>query len=126
VDSRTRTYNRDVVTGRATPLEAFSVAEPLARTAVNLDDMDATAHAVFSHILLFMQGDYDAATAEARRGLEFSPSLGFVHSTMEHVLTYSGDAKAGLELIREGLRLDPRTPMISHHWHLGQACYFFA
>jgi adenylate cyclase len=118
------TYNRDVVMGRATPLEAFGVAGPLARTAVNLDDMDATAHAVLSHILLYMRGDYDEAAAEARRALELSPGLGFVHSTMGHVLTYSGDAKAGLEFIREGLRLDPRTPMMSHHFHLGHALYF--
>jgi len=118
------TYNRDVAMGRMTPFEAFGVAEPLARTAVNLDDLDATAHAVLAVILLFMRGDYDAATTEARRALELNPGLGIAHGAMGLVLTYSGDAKAGREFIREGLRLDPRTPMLTHHFNLAYACYF--
>ena len=38
------TFNRDVVSLRKTPQDAVIVAEPLARKAVDLDDMDAYAH----------------------------------------------------------------------------------
>ena len=118
------TYCRDVVSHRKSPAEAFAEAEPLARAAVNLDGLDAIAHAILSMTLLYMRGAYDEAAAAARRSLELSPNLGLAHSTMGQVLLYSGDARAGLGPILAGQRLDPRNPLINHYVHAGHARYF--
>jgi adenylate cyclase len=118
------TFNRDVVALRKTPREAVIVAEPLARKAVDLDELDAYAHVALGRILLYERGDYGDAFAEARRALELNPNLGLAHSTMGMVMTFSGQPQEGLAHARRGFELDPRNPSILPAFHVMIACYF--
>jgi hypothetical protein len=53
--------------------EAWPKAEAAVRRALALDDNLATAHAVFSRILLLRDWNWPAAAAESLRAIELDP-----------------------------------------------------
>lgn len=66
-------YLRQALFDRPVRAEAWPKAEAAVRRALALDDNLATAHAVFSRILLLRDWNWPAAAAESLRAIELDP-----------------------------------------------------
>jgi len=101
--------------------EAHSLAEALARRAVELDPADAEARSTLSEAMLWSRGDYDGALTEAERARAMSPNLAFAYATLAAALIFSGNPPDGLAALQTSLRLDPQTPNLASRMNL-MAC----
>jgi adenylate cyclase len=103
------------------PAEAHSLAEALARRAVELDPADAQARSTLAEAMLWSRGDYEGALTEAERARAMSPNLAFAHATLAAALIFSGNPQDGLTALQTSLRLDPQTPNLASRLNL-MAC----
>jgi TolB-like protein/Tfp pilus assembly protein PilF len=88
------------------PQEAFALAEPLIKKALELDDQSGEAYASLGMIYGYI-GDRDAAETAFRRALELSPNYVGAHHGYSMFLRELGYYDVGLEQINEAIRLDP-------------------
>jgi adenylate cyclase len=80
-----------------------------ANRAISLDPLDPEGHVCMGWAL-FLRGDCEGASTEARQALAISPSFSGAHHLLGAVLLFSSSPRAGLEAFRESLRLDPHNP----------------
>jgi len=101
------------------PGETIGLAETLARKAVELDDLNAAAHALLGDVAVHL-GNYDKALEELKRAVNLNSSDVESYSGLLSVLLYAGDivgAIAAGELITQ---FQPDIP-VHTGFHLGTA-----
>ena len=89
--------------------EALAEALPIIHKAIAVDPKHAGGHIVHA-VALFMQGQCEAAEAEARRALSIDPNNAGAYLFLGSPLCFSGRPREAIEAIRTGLRRDPYAP----------------
>jgi adenylate cyclase len=115
------TYYYDAAFGSGAPEEPIGKAAAYAQMALDLDDSLPQLHFALSDIYR-MQGRHDDAIAAARRAIALDPNYADGYGVLGLSLIYAGEPEAGLEAIREAMRLNPRHPFF-YVQNLGHA-YF--
>jgi adenylate cyclase len=103
------TYYYDVVFGLSSRDESIRQAIYYAKTANELDGSLPQLQFALSDIYR-MQGKHDDAIAAARRAVALDPNYADGYGVLSLSLIYAGEPDAGLEAIREAMRLNPRHP----------------
>jgi adenylate cyclase len=88
---------------------AFRKARAHAERALQLDDRDATVHAVAASVYLLL-GEYALTEAHIERAIALNPNDVEVLYRMGMTAVYHGDPQAGLTWLRKAMRLDPFYP----------------
>jgi tetratricopeptide (TPR) repeat protein len=91
--------------GFTTDPEADVEAARVARAAIERDEQDGLARAIFGHVQSFLFRDYDAALAHFEGAVEVSPNCAEAWSMSSITLGYLGDSQAAVERAAHGLRL---------------------
>lgn len=106
-----------------TPSREGSLAKARAYAAKALELNNKLPVAYFVTGLVFReQRRYREALAQARKAIELDPSYANAHILLATLLYYTGQAQAGLELVKKAMKLNPHHPY-NYPFHLGQA-YF--
>jgi tetratricopeptide (TPR) repeat protein len=93
------------------PERTLDLAIKQARHAVDLDPLDAEAHAELAFALM-TAGDGDAAIEEARRGMELNPSHPMAQVHYAYVWHMTGKPpEESIERVQRAMRLSPRDPI---------------
>jgi tetratricopeptide (TPR) repeat protein len=100
--SQSTSYGADNANAHALSLEA-------ARRAVEVDPMDAGAHAVLG-TLLAIHGDVEQGKAELDTALRLNPGSADILAIYAGWASTFGDAQRGAELADEAIRLNPDYP----------------
>ncbi len=96
------------------PLDAYPKVRAAALKAIELDESDAEAHAYNSEGKRVLDWDVLGAEAELRRALQLDPNCGIAHLFLALNLAVRGKrAECKVEL-REALRTDPLSPIVSN------------
>lgn len=103
-------YLRQALFDRAQRAEAWPRAEAAVRRALALDDNLATAHAVFSRILLLRDWNWPAAAAESLRAIELDPDAPDARSAYALYLRSAGRAAEAIIERDRAQRADPLNP----------------
>ena len=85
--------------------EALSAA----RTAVELDGEDASAHCTLGRVH-YARREHDQAISELQLALELNPSLAWAHYGIGAALVFSGRAREALPSLDAAIKLSPRDP----------------
>lgn len=101
--------------------EAFPKAVAAARRALELDDLQAEAHASLGHIY-YHQKNWDAGEAEFRRALELNPSYAIAHHWYGNLLLHDGRPDEAVAALERAHELDPLSPKIREV--LGRTLYY--
>ena len=88
------------------PERSLQTGLEIAERAVQLNDEAAQGHCVLA-IVLFHLRELDRALAEARRCIALAPNSSEGYQAIARILTYNGDAAAGIDMIDTCMRLDP-------------------
>ena len=103
--------------------DAYEAAR-VAAAAIERDNNDALALAIFGHVQSFMLKDYDSAIVHFDRAIEASPSCAMAWTMSSATYGYLGDGAAAVARAERGLRLSPLDAHV--FWHqaiLAQAHY---
>lgn len=103
-------YLRQALFDRAQRTEAWPRAEASVRRALALDDTLATAHAVFSRILLLRDWNWPAAAAESLRAIELGPDDPDARSAYALYLRSAGRPAEAIVEREHAQRADPLNP----------------
>jgi eukaryotic-like serine/threonine-protein kinase len=95
------------------PREAFGRAAGLARTALELDDALAEAHASEAMALLFGEWAWDRAARHLERALALNPGAALVHMLEGHRLSIVGRMDEAVAAMRQAQSLDPLSPIVT-------------
>jgi TolB-like protein/Flp pilus assembly protein TadD len=111
--------------GHAPIREVYPAAKHLALQAVALDDSLARAHLVLAWMNLLLDWDVNAATREARRAIELSPSDTDAHSFHSTLLCFVGRESEAMREVQDVLKLNPAGLLPNQYaaWmllHIGQ------
>lgn len=101
---------------------ALAEADRLTRRAIELDERNASAHALRAEALRF-QGDRAAAEREIDRALELNPNNATSHALQGANRVMAGHYEEAIDAIELAIRLNPHPPT---YWlvDLGLAYYF--
>ncbi len=102
--------------------EALDKAYELAQRAIALDSSSASAYDFLGRIYL-RRRQHDTAIATQKKALSLNPNRADSYSSLANTLTFAGDAKEAVELVKKAMRLDPFYPPIIDMF-LGRALYF--
>jgi adenylate cyclase len=102
--------------------EALDKAYELAQRAIALDSSSASAYDFLGRIYL-RRRQHDTAIATQKKALSLNPNRADSYSSLANTLTFAGDAKEAVELVKKAMRLDPFYPPIID-MYLGRALYF--
>lgn len=91
------------------------VALQAARTAVNLDSEDATAHVALG-IVHYVGRDHEAALPEFERAIELNPSFAYAHYYKGNILLQTGQAAEGLPFLHNAIRLSPNDDLAGPYY----------
>jgi len=106
------------------PQEAIRTVISEVTLALSLDENDSDVHRVLAAVNLSMHRDFDKALYHQERALALNPNDDLIVVQQGEVLTWIGEADAGIEWIQKAMRLNPYHP--ERFWgHLGRA-YFVA
>jgi len=96
------------------PLEAYPAARTAAAKAIELDDKEAEAHVYLGDSQRVLNWDIAGCDAELKRALQLDPNCGIAHVFMALSIASQGGAEAAaLMHIREAVKVDPLSPIIS-------------
>ena len=101
------------------PLESFSQAEIFVEKALGLNESLDLAHGLFGWINLFKRR-HDKAIEAGQRAIELNSNGAEVRALLSFTLTYTGDGKKAIRLIKRAFRLNPIPPVFFYAW-LGMA-----
>lgn len=93
--------------------ESFPRAEAAARTALEIDDRIAEAHATLGVVKYQYEWDWPAAEKEFIRALELNPNYATARQWYGEFLARQGRFDAAMAEIRRAQELDPLSPIIS-------------
>ncbi len=82
-------------------------AARVARAAIERDEHDALARAIYGHVQSFLFRDYNAALSHFERALDDGPNCAEAWSMSSVTYGYLGDGRAAVERAAHGLRLSP-------------------
>ncbi len=102
--------------------EALDKAQEMAQRAIALDSSSASAYDFLGRIYL-RRRQHDTAIATQKKALSLNPNRADSYSSLANTLTFAGDAKEAVELVKKAMRLDPFYPPIID-MYLGRALYF--
>jgi len=102
--------------------EALDKAFEMAQRAIALDSSSASAYDFLGRIHL-RRHQHDTAIATQKKALSLNPNRADSYSSLANTLTFAGDAKEAVELVKKAMRLDPFYPPIID-MYLGRALYF--
>ena len=106
------------------PLEAYPAARTAAAKAIELDDKEAEAHVYLGDSQRVLNWDIAGCDAELKRALQLDPNCGIAHVFTALSLASQGGAEAGaLMHIREAVKVDPLSPIISTWAGFIDICY---
>jgi len=91
------------------PLISFGKATEAARKAVTLDDQNANAHLLMSHIFL-MRKEHEKAVSEAKRAIALNPNSAEGYSSLGYALAMSDRPVEAIGFIKKAIRLNPLPP----------------
>jgi len=96
------------------PLEAYPAVRTAATKAIELDDKEAEAHVYLGDSQRVLNWDVAGCDAELKRALQLDPNCGVAHVfTALSIASQGGAEAAALIHIREAVKVDPLSPMIS-------------
>lgn len=91
--------------------DALHEALDLARHSVELDGRDAYARYSLGRTLMFMRRHFEAKP-ELEMALEVNPNFAVASFALGNTLSTSGQAREGIPLLQDAMRLSPRDPQI--------------
>jgi len=86
--------------------EAWEMAEPLLRSALDISDELGEAYALLGGYQLTQQ-DYESAEVSLQRALEINPSNDFALGRFSQLYMRTGRPVEGIQLAERGVRVDP-------------------
>ena len=96
------------------PLEAYPAVRTAAAKAIELDDKEAEAHVYLGDSQRVLNWDIAGCDAELKRALQLDPNCGIAHVfTALSIASQGGAEAAALMHIRESVKVDPLSPIIS-------------
>jgi adenylate cyclase len=99
-------------------------ASRLALAAIQRDESDALAWAVYGHTQSFLAKEYDGAIASIDRSIASCPNLALAWTVKGATLCFTGEGPSALHCARRGLRLSPTDSHVFFAEHiLSQAHY---
>jgi adenylate cyclase len=101
------------------PLISFAQASKNIKKALALDNENWFAHNVLSYLYL-LRNEYDKAIGAAQDAIAINPNAADAYVLLGWVLTCSGKAEEGINLIKKGMLLNPFPPLHYQLW-LGHA-----
>src|SRR5579883_723453 len=103
--------------------DALEAARTAAK-AIDLDENDALALAIYGHVHSYLKKDYDTAVELQDRAVDVGPSCAMVWTLSSVTRGYLGQGQAAVIRAERGLQLSPRGPHVVYHEHiLSQAHY---
>jgi len=103
------------------PDKALTNAYVLGRKALDLDESNASAHALLTNVYAF-QNQYELAIRAAERAIELNPNDSYSYAELGFVLLWSGRVDEAISALEMSLRLDTNSPWNARS-HLGMAYY---
>jgi TolB-like protein/DNA-binding response OmpR family regulator len=101
------THVNDYINGWAEdPERSLPASLEIAERAIEIDDEESQAHFAAAIARLFLR-DHDRALAEAQRCVALAPNFAEGHLAIAHILFYSDNASAAINMIDAYMRLDP-------------------
>jgi len=97
------------------PLRSFEQAEIFVEKALALDDSLDLAHSLLGFIYLYKR-QYKDAKKEGKRAIELNPNGADSHVFHAFTLTYIGETKKAIRLIKRAFRLNPIPPIYYYYW----------
>lgn len=95
-----------------------------AAIAIELDENDALALAIYGHVHSYLKKDYDTAVELQDRAVEVGPSCAMAWTLSSVTRGYLGQGQTAVIRAERGLQLSPRGPHAVYHEHiLSQAHY---
>jgi len=95
-----------------------------AATAIDLDENDALALAIYGHVHSYLKKDYDTAVELQDRAIDVGPSCAMAWTLSSVTRGYLGQGQTAVIRAERGLQLSPRGPHVVYHQHiLSQAHY---
>jgi class 3 adenylate cyclase/TolB-like protein/Flp pilus assembly protein TadD len=82
-------------------------AARLATAAIELDENDALAWALYGHTRSFLSKDFDTAIASFDRAIAVCPNLALAWTVKGATLSFLGEGPSALHCARKGLQLSP-------------------
>lgn len=104
--------------------EMVREAGAAARTAINLDANDETAHVAMG-FSCWLAGRHDDAIRAYERALELSPNFATASAFLGQVLAFVGEPERAVELLHRAVRLSPKDLNIGF-WHHFEAMAEFS
>jgi adenylate cyclase len=101
------------------PREALERAMALAEKAVQLDDLEESAHRVRGFLAL-LNKDYEKAIAGGRRAVELAPNSVWAHTILGYFLYSAGRTEEAIPILEKAVSLSP-IPVPRSLSHLGIA-----
>ena len=99
-------------------------AAALAATAIELDQYDANALAIYGHARSFLMKDYGVGATYLDRAITAGPSSALAWTLSSCTSAYLGDAASAVEKAQHAVRLTPLDPLDYFYIHnLGMAYY---
>ena len=99
-------------------------AERAASTAIELDENDALALAIYGHVHSYLKKDFDTAVELQDRAVEVGPNCAMAWTLSSVTRGLIGQGAAAVVRAERGLELSPRGPHVVYHEHiLSQAHY---
>ncbi len=95
------------------PLEAYPAVKTAAAKAIALDEKEAEAHVYLGDSRRVLNWDVAGCEAELKRALQLDPNSGTAHLFLALSLASQGNAEGAQLHVREAVKLDPLSPIIS-------------
>ena len=95
------------------PLEAYPAMRAAAAKAIALDEKEAEAHVYLGDSQRVLNWDVAGCDAELKRALQLDPNCGIAHVFRALSLASDGNAEGAQLHMREAVKLDPLSPIIS-------------
>ena len=108
----------------ADPAIDTAAASRNAATAIELDENDALALAIYGHVFTYMKKDFKTAVEWQDRAIEAGPSCAMAWTLSSVTRGFLGQGPTAVLRAERGLQLSPRGPHVVYHEHiLSQAHY---
>jgi len=96
----------------------------MAATAIELDENDALALAIYGHVHSYLKRDLETAVELQERAIEVGPSCAMAWTLSSVTRGFLGHGAIAVARAERGLQLSPRGPHVVYHEHiLSQAHY---
>jgi tetratricopeptide (TPR) repeat protein len=99
-------------------------ASRMAQTAIELDENDALALAIYGHVHSYLKRDLETAVELQERAIEVGPSCAMAWTLSSVTRGFLQHGELAVARAERGLQLSPRGPHVVYHEHiLSQAHY---